>query len=117
MTNKKDTVLSITEAREQLTRLPDQLARSHETVAITRRNQPVLAVLAWDLYEAIMETLDVMGQPEMMAALRTSAQDIAAGRTISLDDISRELAEGPVLSGARNGRAIHLAGRDHRDGC
>lgn len=98
MTSKKDSVLSITEAREQLTRLPDELARSHATVAITRRNQPVLAVLAWDLYEAIMETLDVMGQPELLAALRASAQDIAEGRTISLDDLSRELAEDPSRS-------------------
>lgn len=83
--------LSITEARERLTRLPDELAASHETLAITRHNQPVLAVLPWDLYEAILETLEVMSEPETMAALRQSVADVAAGRAISLDDLRTEL--------------------------
>lgn len=83
--------LSITEARERLTRLPDELAASHETVTITRHHQPVLAVLPWDLYEAILETLEVMSEPDTMAALRQSVADIAAGRTISVKDLRTEL--------------------------
>lgn len=86
-----NTELSITEARERLTRLPDELAESHEAVTITRHNQPVLAVLPWDLYEAILETLEVMSEPETMAALRKSVEDIAAGRTIPVEDLKAEV--------------------------
>jgi antitoxin YefM len=85
------TTLSISEAREQLTRLPDELAQSRETVTVTRHNQPVLAILPWELYEAILETLEVMSDPEAMAALRQSIQDIAVGRTISLENLEAEL--------------------------
>lgn len=83
--------LSMTDARDQLTRLPDELAQSHETLTITRHGKPVLAVLPWELYEALLETLEVMGDPEMIAALRRSQEDIAAGRVKPLDQAFNEL--------------------------
>lgn len=83
--------LSMTDARDQLTRLPDELAQSHETLTITRHGKPVLAVLPWELFEALLETLEVLGDPEMMAALRRSQQDIAAGRVKPLDQAFDEL--------------------------
>lgn len=83
--------LSMTDARNQLTRLPDELAQSHETLTITRHGKPVLAVLPWELFEALLETLEVLGDPEMMAALRRSQEDIAAGRVKPLDQAFDEL--------------------------
>jgi antitoxin YefM len=87
--------LPISDAREQLSRLPDELAASHDTVTITRHGEPVLAVLPWELYEAILETLEVMSEPDTMAALRASIEDLEAGRTISLDALEAELATPP----------------------
>jgi antitoxin YefM len=84
--------MSISEARDQLMRLPDALAQSHEAMTVTRRNEPVLAILPWDLYEGIVETLDVMGDAALMAALRQGIQDIAAGRTLSLAELEVMLA-------------------------
>jgi PHD/YefM family antitoxin component YafN of YafNO toxin-antitoxin module len=82
--------LPITEAREQLLRFPDTLGDS-DVVAVTRRGQPVLAILPWKLYEAIVETLDVMSDPDALAQLRQSLEDIAAGRTLSLADLQAKL--------------------------
>ncbi|MCL4507976.1 MAG: type II toxin-antitoxin system Phd/YefM family antitoxin [Chloroflexi bacterium] len=82
--------LSITEARDRLTRLPDELAGEHEALTITRYGEPVLAILPFELYESIIETLDVMGDPALMAALRDSAQDIVAGRTVALEELEAE---------------------------
>lgn len=55
--------LSIMEARKQLTSLPETLFNNGqlEVLEITRRGKPVLAVLPWGLYEAVSETLEVMG--------------------------------------------------------
>ncbi|HEY7341203.1 MAG TPA: hypothetical protein VH591_10005 [Ktedonobacterales bacterium] len=51
--------LSIKDAAEQLDKLPALLA--HEgaapVVAVTRRGMPVLAVLPWDLYLGLLQTL------------------------------------------------------------
>ena len=78
------TQLTITKAREALLDLPERLAKaSDKTVSITRHGRPVLAVLPWELYESIIETLEVLGDPQATAALRSSLEDIRKGRLVS----------------------------------
>ena len=38
-----------------------------------------------------METMDIMGDPDLMTALRRSIEDIRAGRLIPLEQVKREL--------------------------
>ncbi|MDQ6601162.1 MAG: type II toxin-antitoxin system Phd/YefM family antitoxin [Chloroflexota bacterium] len=84
--------LSMAEAREQFTRLPEQFEKEPElTVQVTRHGRPVMAVLSWELYESITETLEILGDPELMAALRQSAQEIARGETIPWETVKAEL--------------------------
>ena len=78
------TELTISEARKALLNLPEKLARTPErAVTITRRGQPVLAVLPWEFYESIVETLDILGDPEMVRVLRESLEDLKRGRLVS----------------------------------
>ena len=84
--------LTISEARTEFLDLPEKLARQPErAVIITRRGHPVLAVLPWELYESIVEALEVLSDSELMAELRES---IKAQKTAALD----------VLVRARRGR-------------
>jgi antitoxin YefM len=78
------TQLTISEARKALLDLPERLARTPErAVTITRRGQPVLAILPWELYESIVETLEILGDPEMVTAIRASLDDLKRGRVVS----------------------------------
>jgi len=81
------------EARKQLTSLPEALYHNGQldVLEITRRGKPVLAVLPWELYEALSETLEVMGDKEMMAQLRQSILEIDSGSLISWLDAKQEL--------------------------
>ena len=55
---KMEDTLSIVEAREQLTRLPEQFdeelktRRNVSAIKVTRHNKPVLAILPWELYRS-----------------------------------------------------------------
>ena len=78
------TELTISEARKVLLDLPEKLARAPaRAVTITRRGQPVLAVLPWEFYESIIETLDILGDLEMVKALRESLEDLDRGRVVT----------------------------------
>ena len=77
--------------RNQITSLPETLSAESGAVAITRRGKPVLAVMPWALYESIVETLEIMGDETLMAALRQGIQDIQAGHTSGTDEVKREL--------------------------
>jgi len=80
--------IPITEARQELTSLPEKLTQQGGTLAITRRGKPVLAVMTWQHYEAILETLEIYGDPNLMTNLR---QGIAEAK--SEQGIDWELAK------------------------
>jgi PHD/YefM family antitoxin component YafN of YafNO toxin-antitoxin module len=85
--------MPIMEARRQLTTFPEALMHDGEAdvLEVTRRGKPVLAVLPWDLYEAVMETLDIMADQELMPLLRESIGELEAGKTLSWEEAKREL--------------------------
>ncbi|HEY3396465.1 MAG TPA: type II toxin-antitoxin system Phd/YefM family antitoxin [Armatimonadota bacterium] len=84
--------LTMTEFRERVTRLPEDMEREHWTsLAVTRRGEPVLAVIPWEMYEGLLETMEVLGDPEMMASIRASLREIAAGRTYTSAEARRKL--------------------------
>ncbi len=62
--------ISMTAARHELTSLLERLAEQPGAVAVTRRGKPVLAILPWDLYESIVETLEILGDEALMDVLR-----------------------------------------------
>jgi antitoxin YefM len=82
---------SISEIREEITRLPEQFEQEPGAVTVTRHGKPVMAILPWELYESIMETLEIMGDAELMAAFRQGVKDIEEGRVKPLDDVLKEL--------------------------
>ena len=83
--------IPITSARHELTSLPERLAEEPGAVAVTRRGKPVLAILPWDFYESIQETLEVLADEELMAALRRSLEELSAGETIPWETVKAEL--------------------------
>lgn len=86
------TQLTISKARKELLDLPEKLARLPErAITITRRGQPVLAIMPWELYESIVETLDVLSEPDLVSALRASIEDLKAGRLVSHEKLGARL--------------------------
>jgi len=85
--------LSIMEARAKLTGLPEEFERNPETgaVTVTRRGKPVLAVMPWELYDSIVETLEILSDQKLMRALRKSLQQARTGRTYSTTEVRKRL--------------------------
>ena len=83
--------IPIVKARAMLTQLPELLAEENRAVALTRRGRPVLAVMPWDLFQSIVETMEIMGDAEMMDALRRGIRDIQEGNLVSLDEVKAAL--------------------------
>ena len=83
--------IPIGEARAMLTQLPERLKSENGAIALTRYSKPVLAVMSWDLFESIVETLEIMGDPEMMAALRRGIRDVQKGNLVAFEEVKAEL--------------------------
>ncbi len=84
--------IPIVQARAMLSQLPERLSTENRAVALTRHGKPVLAVMPWELFESIMETMEIMGDADMMAALRQGIEDVREGNLIPLEQVKAELA-------------------------
>ncbi len=86
--------MGMIEARRQLTALPEEFENEPElgAVAVTRRGKPVLAVMPWELYEAIIETLEIMGDEEQLTLLRRGIRELEGGELSPWEDAKAELA-------------------------
>jgi len=82
--------IPITEARNKFMKLPDQAAK-HQILAVTRRNKEVMAVMSWELYEGLLETVEVLSDPKLMNHLKKSIDDVKSGRTLSLSEAYERL--------------------------
>jgi PHD/YefM family antitoxin component YafN of YafNO toxin-antitoxin module len=50
-----------------------------------------MALMSLELYETLVETLDLMSDPAAVRALRKSLRDIEARRVRTLDEVARRL--------------------------
>lgn len=74
-----------------MTELLDEIEEVHEHVVITRNGRPAAVVMSQDEYESLIETLEVLSDQELMAALADSDEDVAAGRVQPWEEVKREL--------------------------
>lgn len=84
--------LPMVEARNRLSNLPEEFAQSPEmgAVAITRRGKPVLVVMLWELYESLIETMEIMSDSELMANIRQGIREIEEGKGIPFEQVKQE---------------------------
>ncbi len=85
--------IQITNARERLTKLPSEVENKLQVFKVTSRNQPVLALMSWELFDSLMETLEILADQELMAILKKSEDEIRQGKTIAWDEAKKILAQ------------------------
>jgi antitoxin YefM len=85
------TYLSISQARNKLTQLAAALGTRHETVEVTNRGKPVLAILPWNLYESMMETMEILADKELMDQVRQGIKEYKAGKGIPIAQARKRL--------------------------
>jgi antitoxin YefM len=74
--------LTTVDARRELTKLPEKLGANPATVAVTRRGKPVLAIMTWEDYQSILETLEILSDDESVQQLRRSIKEVKEGKQI-----------------------------------
>ena len=86
-----DIKMPISTAREEFNQLPEMLAEKNAMVEVTRRGKSVLAILPWEAYDAIRETLEIAGDQEFMKKLRRSIREVREGTRIPWEEAKKEL--------------------------
>ena len=82
--------LTITEARNKFMKLPDETT-DNQIIAVTRRNKEVLAVMSWELYEGLLETIEILADQEFMRNIKEGMEEIKSGKTYTIEESRRRL--------------------------
>jgi PHD/YefM family antitoxin component YafN of YafNO toxin-antitoxin module len=94
MKHKKRTAmgatLEISEARKQLNSIDERL-REERVIYVTRHGDRAFAVVDLEYLSAVMETMEILSDPEAMKMLKESLDDIRAGRLHGHDAVEKEL--------------------------
>jgi antitoxin YefM len=78
--------LTATSVRSDLFNVIKKTVRTHEPVGITSRAGDAV-LLAKEDYDDLMETLELLSTPGVLAGVRKAKKDIKAGRTYSLAQV------------------------------
>jgi PHD/YefM family antitoxin component YafN of YafNO toxin-antitoxin module len=60
-------------------------------LAVTRGGKKVLAVMTWDDYEAMEETLEILSDKDAMASIRRGKRQAQSGKLLSAESVRRSL--------------------------
>ena len=75
----------LTDARNRLSEIVDDVISTGSEFVITKHGRPSAVILGHDEYESLLETLNILSDPETMAALDEAEADLAAGNLVELD--------------------------------
>jgi len=86
-----DATIDISEARKQLNSLDKRLAEGEPIIYVTRHNKRAFAIVDIECLSAILDTLEIMSDPESFNTFQQSLADIREGRIHDHEDVKREL--------------------------
>jgi antitoxin YefM len=74
-----DAAMALRDVKNRLSEVVDQVEREHARVVITRHGKPAAVVISTDDLASLEETLEVMSRPTLIAQVRDSLSELAAG--------------------------------------
>jgi antitoxin YefM len=83
--------LPVAEARAQLSRIVDEATSTHERFEITRSGQRVAVLMGADDYDALRETIAVLGDADLLRAHVEGIAALHAGDSLHADGLGRAM--------------------------
>ncbi|ADH68988.1 MULTISPECIES: type II toxin-antitoxin system Phd/YefM family antitoxin [Nocardiopsis] len=87
------TTLPLAEARNNLSKIVDEVERTHDAVTITRNGRPSAVVISVDDYESMMETFALLDSPEEQASLARAKEEYERGDVVTGDEMAELMRE------------------------
>ena len=82
-----DSILPATTVKRRFLELLSRLGEERTVVTITRNGVPAGVLMSIGEYEALLETLEILADPNVMQTLRRARRSFAHGKGLSHEDI------------------------------
>lgn len=79
--------LSVAEARASFSKIVDAAATTHERFDVTRNGRRVAVLLGADDFDALMETVEILGDSSVVSAISAGLGELEAGETVDAHEV------------------------------
>ncbi len=79
--------LTITEAKKHFLELVNDIETMHERVTLTKNGIPTTVMMSLEDYESLIETLEILSDPQIMKALQKSKREKAQNKLLGDDEV------------------------------
>ena len=83
-------IMPVTRVKRELLDILKTMAEDQSTITVTRNGEPVSVMMTPDRYDALIETIEILSDKEILNKLEASSDDFAAGRVYRDDEIWQE---------------------------
>ena len=80
-------ILPVTKAKRRLLDILKRMEEEDATIALTRNGEPVGVMMTLARYESLLETIEILGDREIMKALEASTKDFKSGKVLTDDAV------------------------------
>lgn len=89
MENLQD-ILPVTKVKRELLDILKVMEEEDSTITLTRNGEAVGVMMTPTRYQALLETIEILGDKETMKALKASAKDFKAGRVFTDKEVWKD---------------------------
>lgn len=79
--------LPLSDAKNRLSRIVDDVTERDEQVMITRNGHPAAVVISPEEFESWQATIDILSDPDLMAQFQRSKQAMRRARTYTIAEL------------------------------
>jgi prevent-host-death family protein len=80
-------ILPITKVKKELLDIIKVMADEDSTITVTRNGKPVSVMMTPGRYEALLETIEILGDKKILKALEASRKDFKSGRVYTHEEV------------------------------
>ena len=73
-------IMPVTEVKKYLLDILKNMSEEQSTITVTRNGKPITVMMTPDRYEALMETIEILADKEIISSLIQSSDDFKSGR-------------------------------------
>ena len=83
-------ILPVTRVKRELLNILKSMEEEYSTITMTRNGEPVCVMMTPNRYEALLETIEILGNNNILHTLEASQKDFKSGRVYTHDEVWKD---------------------------
>ncbi len=88
---KSNTIMSLSEARKRIFEIAGKVQEPEVYFTLTEKGQRKVIIMSADEFDSLMETMELLGDPELMKEIEEAEKEYKNGEIYSWDEVKQQL--------------------------